>query len=113
MRPCKHLAVSYYEVSYQHKDVSAAAQARYVGDTVDLISTISMKEIRSFRMTRCYIIANDMTAQERVNFQKAREIGVKIVESMAGKSADEFTFRKANQAVTLGSRSTVRSKVNM
>ena len=29
---------------------------------------------------------------------------------MAGKSTDEFTFRKANQAVTLGSRSTVKIK---
>ena len=29
---------------------------------------------------------------------------------MAGKSTDEFSFRKANQAVTLGSRSTVNIK---
>ena len=29
---------------------------------------------------------------------------------MAGQSTDEFTFRKANQAVTLGSRSTVKIK---
>ena len=42
-----------------------------------------------------------MTALERVNVEKAREIGVNIVESMAGKSTDEFRFRKANQAVTL------------
>ena len=51
-----------------------------------------------------------MTAQERVNVEKAREIRVKIVESMAGKSTDGFTFRKANQAVTLGSRSTGKIK---
>ncbi len=29
---------------------------------------------------------------------------------MAGQSTDEFTFRKANQAVTLGSQSTVKIK---
>ena len=51
-----------------------------------------------------------MTTQERVNVEKAREIGVKIVESMAGKSTDEFTFRNANKAVTLGSRTTVTIK---
>ena len=51
-----------------------------------------------------------MTAQERFNVEKAREIGVKIVESIAGKSTDKFTFRKANQAVTLGSWSTVKIK---
>ena len=55
-------------------------------------------------------IANGVTAQKRVNVEKAREIGVKIVESMAGKSTDEFTFRKANQTVTSGSRSTVKIK---
>ena len=32
-----------------------------------------------------------MTAQERGNVEKAKEIGVKIVESMAGKSTDEVT----------------------
>ena len=37
-----------YETSDQHKDVSAARQARDVSDTVDLI-----REIRSFTMTRC------------------------------------------------------------
>ena len=51
-----------------------------------------------------------MTVQERVNVEEAREMGVKIVESMAGKSTDEFTFRNANQAVTLGSRLTVKIK---
>ena len=51
-----------------------------------------------------------MTAQERLNVEKAREIGVKIVESIAGTSTDKFTFRKANQAVTLGSWSTVKIK---
>ena len=51
-----------------------------------------------------------MTAKERVNVEKTRETGVKIVESMAGKSTDEFIFRKASQAVALGSRSTVKIK---
>ncbi len=49
-----------------------------------------------------------MIAQQRVNVEKARDIGVKILQSMAGTSTKEFTFRKANQAVTFGSRSTVK-----
>ena len=51
-----------------------------------------------------------MTAQERVNVEKVREIGVNILEYMAGKSTDEFIFRKANQGVKLGSLSTVKIK---
>ena len=41
---------------------------------------------------------------------KSREIGCKILESMAGKPVEEFTFRKADQAGTPASRSTVRIK---
>ena len=41
-----------YETTDQHKEASAARQARDVSDTVDLID-LSMREISSFRMTRC------------------------------------------------------------
>ncbi len=37
-------------------------------------------------------------------------LGAKILQYMVGTSAKEFAFRKANQAVTLGSRSTVKIK---
>ena len=104
----KFIGVS-YETSDQHKDVSAARQARDVSDTVDLIDYPNERD-PFIQNDSLFNIANGMTAQERVNIEKAREIGVNIVESMAGKSTDEFTFRKANQAVTLGSRSTVKIK---
>ena len=98
-----------YETSDQHNDVSAARQARDVSDTVDLIDYLNERD-PFVQNDSLFNIANGMTAQERVNVEKAREIGVNIVESMAGKSTDEITFRKANQAVTLGSRSTVKIK---
>ena len=98
-----------YETSDQHKDVSAGRQARDVSDTVDLIDYINERD-PFVQNDSLFNIANGMTVQEIVNVEKAREIGVKIVESMAGKSTEEFTFRKANQAVTLESRSTVKIK---
>ena len=98
-----------YETSDQHKDVSAARQARDVSNTVDLIDYLNERD-PFIQNDSLFNIANGMTAQESVNVENAREIGVKIVESMAGKSTDEFTFRKANQAVTLGSRPTVKIK---
>ena len=55
-------------------------------------------------------IANDMIAQQKVNVEKAGEIGVKILQFMVGTSTKEFTFRKAYQAVTLGSQSSVKNK---
>ena len=51
-----------------------------------------------------------MIAQQKANVEKARAIGVKILQSMVGTSTQVFTLRKANQAVTLGSRPTVEIK---
>ena len=79
-----------YETSDQHKDVSAPRQARDVSDIVDLIDYLNETDPFA-KNDSLFNIANGMTAQERVNVEKAREIGVKIVESMAGKSTDEFT----------------------
>ena len=94
------------------KPVSAARQARDVSDTVDLIDYLNERD--PLVQNDCHSLFNiakyGTTAQERVNVEKSREIGVKIVESMAGKSTDEFTFRKANQAVTLESRSSMNIK---
>ena len=98
-----------HETSDQHKDVSAARQPRDISDTVYLIDYLNERD-RFVQNDSLFNIANGMTAHERVNVEKAREIGVNIVESMAGKSTDEFTFRKANQAVTLGSRSSMKIK---
>ena len=71
-----------YETSDQHKDVSAARQARDVSNTVDLIDYLN-ERYPFVQKDSLFNIANAMTAQERVNVEKARQIGVKIVESMA------------------------------
>ena len=91
MRPC--------EASDQHMDRPADQQARYVSDTSDLIDY--QNEIYPFVQND---IVNGVTAPQN------------LLEYMVRKSAVELTFRKANQAVTLGSRPSVenwRSKVNM
>ena len=51
-----------------------------------------------------------MTAQQGVNVEISRIIGERILASMIGKTVEEFHFRKADQAVTLGSGSTVKVK---
>ena len=69
-----------YETSDHHKDVSTARQARDASDTVDLIDYLNERD-PFVQNDSLYNIANGMTAQERVNVEKAREIGVKILES--------------------------------
>ena len=77
-----------YETSDQHKDVSAAKQARDVSDTVDLIDCLNERD-PVFQKDSLSNVDNGMTPQKRTN---------------------EFIFWKPNQAVTLGSRATVKIK---
>ena len=81
MGPCKSVAVSHMKPVPQHKDVSAPRQVRDVSDTLDLIDCLNERD-PFVQNDSLFNIANDMTAQERVNVEKARYIGVKIVESM-------------------------------
>ena len=50
-------------------------------------------------------IANGMTAESIINVDRAKQIGENILESMVDNIAEEFTFRKANEVVTMSSRS--------
>ena len=54
--------------------------------------------------------ANGITAQQGVNVEITRIIGKRDLAFMIGKTVEEFHFRKADQAVTLGSRLTVKVK---
>ena len=98
-----------YETSDQQKDLSMARQTRDVSDTLALFTYHKEKDPFTENPS-LHNIANGMTAQQGVNVEKSGEIGCKILESMVGKPVEEFTFRKADQAMTLASRSTVKIK---
>ena len=49
-----------------------------------------------------------MTAQPQVNVEKAKDIREKILSIMEGKTTHAYKFQKADQAVTLAFRSTVK-----
>ena len=49
-----------------------------------------------------------MTAQPRVNVEKAKDVRKKILLTMEGKNTYANKFQKADQAVTLAFRSTVK-----
>ena len=89
-----------YETSDQLKDI-------YVNDTLNLISYLAQRD-PFVENPSLFNIANGMTAQERVKVDRSREIGEDILDSMVGASAECYVFRKADQATTLGSRSTVK-----
>jgi hypothetical protein len=99
-----------YQTSEQHRDTSQARQVRDVNDTLNIISFLRDRDPFVDTTSSLFNIANGLTAQEGVNVERSRVIGDKILASMVSKSVEEFTFRKANQAVTFGSNSAVKIK---
>jgi len=53
-------------------------------------------------------ITSGVVADEKVNVDKCKEVGELVLNSMIGKSAYDFSFRKKDQAVTLASKTAVR-----
>ena len=87
--------------SDQHKDVTKARQLRDVRDTLDLINFLRERDQNNALIN----IANGMTAESIINVDRAKQIGENILESMVDNTVEEFTFRKANDVVTMSSRS--------
>ncbi len=51
-----------------------------------------------------------MSAHEGVNVERSKDIGDDIVTSMVGTCVDDYTFQKADQAVTFASSSVLKVK---
>lgn len=98
-----------YETSDQHKDISTARQVRDTKDTLALIDYLRERDPFA-ENDSLFNIANGMSAKEGVNVEQTGNIGERILSSMTGKAVDEYTFKKADQVVTLASHSTVKVK---
>jgi len=95
-----------YETSEQHKDISKSRVKRDMKDTFLVLEALKRwypfgpdKSLRS--------LVNGVTADEVVNVDKAKQVGQGILQSMVGKNAHEYSFRRKNQVVTLGSKTSV------
>ena len=53
-------------------------------------------------------IETGVTAESSVNVDQAKEIGMMIIESMAGKNILDYTFKKSNHAITLSVKSAIK-----
>ena len=86
------------------KMLQKQGSCRDVRDTLDLINFL--RERDPFVQNNALInIANGMTAESIINVDRAKQIGKNILESMVDNFVEEFTFRKANEVVTMSSRS--------
>ena len=96
----------YQSTGEQNKDLSPSRQSRDWKDLQKLYKCLN--ERNPFDVERYLInIANGMHAQSSVNVDNAKEIGIKILYEMNGKTPLNHTFRKKDQAITLSVKTAV------
>ena len=96
-----------YNTGEQDKDMSKARQAR---DWKDILAVLQhLQERNPFsRDPSMRNIASGVHAHPTVNVDTAHSVGAAILKSMEGKTSDENTFRRKDQVVTLGTKSSVK-----
>ena len=96
-----------YDTGEQNRDMTKARQAR---DWKDIHTIISyLQENSPFASdTSLRNISTGVHACATVNVDKAEAVGRAILENMEGKTVGEYVFKRANQAVTLNCKSSVK-----
>lgn len=96
-----------YNTSEQNKDMSSTRKERDVKDTLTILSALQDRSPFS-PDPHLRNIMNGVHGDSAVNVDKARIIGEKVIASMTGRSATEYSFKKSAQAITLAKKSAVR-----
>ena len=91
----------------QNKDISKDRKKRDAKDTLVILTTFADRDPFSADPSLRNIMTG-VNADNAVNVDRARAIGEKILSSMTGKSATDYTFKRSSQAVTLAAKSSVR-----
>ena len=96
-----------FYTSEQHKENTQARKSRDHKDTLTFLSFFQDRnpfdEDHALRN-----IATGVTADAKVNVEKSKEVGLKVLKTMASQNVLNYTFKKANQAVTLSTKTAVK-----
>ena len=103
----QNLTGTNFLTSEQHKDTTKARQDRDQQDTNTIIRYLSKRSPFDSESS-LRNIATGVVADDRVNCDKSQAEGKKILDSLTGKNAHEYTFRKKDQVVTLACKTAVR-----
>ena len=113
MPPCadinnsmQNLTGTNFLTSEQHKDTTKARQERDQQDTNTIICYLSKRSPFDLESS-LRNIATGVIADDRVNYDKSQAERKKILDSLTGKNAHEYTFRKKDQVVTLACKTAV------
>ena len=93
--------------SEQNKDQINTRQERDMKDAFTVLSVMAERNLFSPEASLRNIM-NDVNACSAINVDSAKAIGKRILLSVVGQAAENYTFKRNAQAVTLGSKSSVR-----
>ena len=103
----QEFAQTEFTTSEQHKEVTQARQSK---DPRDVQTLLNFLEVRNPFMEDEELrnIATGVTADAKVNVEHAKEIGQTVLNAMVNKPVQNYTFKKANQAITLATKTAVK-----
>ena len=90
-----------YVTSDQHKESSKSRIERDLKDTKTVLEFLEERNPFSPDISLRNIVTG-VTAAKSVNVDRAKKIRHRIFDSITGKKVDECTFKREDQAVTLG-----------
>ena len=96
-----------YLTSEQHKEIGQSRQDRDTADSDKIAVYLEARNPFEPDDLSLRNISTGLTAGKEINVCAAKEIGLNILNSMTGKSVDEYVFRKKNQVITLNVASRV------
>ena len=97
-----------YNSSEQNKDMTKSRQTRDMSDTVKVLNALMDGKNPFAQEPGLRNIINGVNAEDKVDVDKAREKGEKILSSMLGKSVVEYSFKRKEQSVTLAAKSSIK-----
>ena len=89
-----------YTTSEQHKDMSDSRIKWDMKDTKTILEFMGARDPFSEDSTLRSIVTG-VIADNRVNVDKAKEVGQNILKTMAHKNTEGYTFKKDKQAITM------------
>lgn len=92
----------------QNKDVSQARKLRDNNDTETVLKALVQNNPFSTTESCLRNVMTGVNADSAANVDSAVEVGKKVLATMTGKSAVEYSFKRINQAITMGTRSSVK-----
>ena len=99
-----------YKTSEQHVESSQSRTERDYKDNMKLLAFLQERNPMDLDLHDSELrnIETGVEADSIVNSDTANEVGSKVIASMTGKNVLENNFKRTDQAVTMGTKSTVK-----